>query len=132
MTKVIHESAASRSQQKAQYEQEIGSVRAAYEQANAAKIQCEQAMASMREVGERRLRELDSECGHAREQQQALMQMRSVARTFTLSGTVQLEDVEWHEGRHELFDQLLDDCACECERLDEGGRSLDGSVKALP
>eukprot|EP00971_Amphidinium_carterae_P070996 1403781-Amphidinium_carterae.1 len=58
--------------------------------------------------------------------------MRSVARAFTLSGTVQLEDVEWHDGRRELFDQLLNDCACECERLDEGGRSLDGSVRAQP
>eukprot|EP00971_Amphidinium_carterae_P048788 961535-Amphidinium_carterae.3 len=30
------------------------------------------------------------------------MQMRSVGRAFTLSGTVQLEDVEWHDGRREL------------------------------
>eukprot|EP00971_Amphidinium_carterae_P141467 2803040-Amphidinium_carterae.1 len=53
-----------------------------------------------------------------------MMQMRSLARAFTLSGTVQLEDIEWHEGRHELFDQLLDDCACECERMDAGGSPL--------
>eukprot|EP00971_Amphidinium_carterae_P344998 6485706-Amphidinium_carterae.1 len=87
----------------------------------------------MRVVGERQLKELGSECGQVKEQCQALlMQTRSLARAFTLSGTVQLEDVEWHDGRRELFDQLLDDCTCECERLDEGGRSLDGGVKAQP
>eukprot|EP00971_Amphidinium_carterae_P136475 2704150-Amphidinium_carterae.1 len=61
-----------------------------------------------------------------------MMQMRSVARAFTLSGTVQLEDVEWHEGRHKLFDELMDQCACEVERLDAGGISLDGGVRAQP
>eukprot|EP00971_Amphidinium_carterae_P162291 3217143-Amphidinium_carterae.1 len=43
-----------------------------------------------------------------------------------------VEDVEWHEGRHELFDELMDQCACEVERLDAGGRSLDGGVRAQP
>eukprot|EP00971_Amphidinium_carterae_P324453 6447967-Amphidinium_carterae.1 len=46
--------------------------------------------------------------------------------------TVKLEDVKWHHGRHELFDELQDQCACKVERLDEGGRSLDGEVRALP
>eukprot|EP00971_Amphidinium_carterae_P136591 2706352-Amphidinium_carterae.2 len=68
MTRVIQESAASRSQLKAQYEQELGSVRAAYEQTNAARIDGEQALASMREAGERQLSELGRECGHWREQ----------------------------------------------------------------
>eukprot|EP00971_Amphidinium_carterae_P349314 6490958-Amphidinium_carterae.1 len=134
MAKVVNESATSRSQLKAQFEQDIGSVRpAAYEQEHAARINSEQALASMRQAGGRQLQELDSECGHLKEQYEALtMQMRSVARAFTLPGTIRLEDVEWHDGRRELFDQMLDDCACECETLDEGGFLPDGSVKALP
>eukprot|EP00971_Amphidinium_carterae_P331603 6465277-Amphidinium_carterae.1 len=59
MTKVIDESAASRNQLKAQFEQEIASVRAACEQEHAARIDGEQALASMRDAGGRQLQELD-------------------------------------------------------------------------
>eukprot|EP00971_Amphidinium_carterae_P245004 4864562-Amphidinium_carterae.1 len=65
------------------------SVRAAYEQEHAARINSEQALESMREAGGRQLQELGSECGHMKEQYELMtMQMRSVARAFTLSGTV--------------------------------------------
>eukprot|EP00971_Amphidinium_carterae_P237389 4712371-Amphidinium_carterae.1 len=70
MTKVVNEAAASRSQLKAQFEQEMGSVRAARQ--NRLWRRCEKS---------------------------------------EINRTVQLEDVEWHEDRRELFDQLLDDCA---------------------
>eukprot|EP00971_Amphidinium_carterae_P096666 1913333-Amphidinium_carterae.2 len=117
MTKFVNEATASRSQLKAQFEQEMGKVRAAGKQEHAARTQAEQALVSMREARDRRLQELNSKCGCLKEQCHAwMMQMRSAARAFKLSGTVQLEDVEWHKGRHKLFDQLLDDCACECER----------------
>eukprot|EP00971_Amphidinium_carterae_P242009 4804924-Amphidinium_carterae.4 len=133
MSKVIDESAASRDHLKAQYEQEIQSVRAAWEEERAAGTGVEQAMASMRDAGGRQLQELESECKHLKEQHESIvMQMRSVARAFTLSGTVQLEDVEWHDDRQELFDQLMDDCAGECAMMGDRGILSDGSDKALP
>eukprot|EP00971_Amphidinium_carterae_P184309 3659118-Amphidinium_carterae.1 len=97
---------------KAQFEQELGTLRAAGEQEHAARNQAEQALLSMREAGDRRYQELDSKSRHWKEQCDAwMMKMRSMARAFTLSGTVKLEDVGWHEGRHELFDELMDQCA---------------------
>eukprot|EP00971_Amphidinium_carterae_P065411 1295915-Amphidinium_carterae.1 len=66
MTKVVNEATESRSQQKAQYEhelgrlhEELGKLREAGEQEHAAKNQAEQNMRSMQEAGDRRFQELD-------------------------------------------------------------------------
>eukprot|EP00971_Amphidinium_carterae_P047823 941663-Amphidinium_carterae.1 len=54
----------------------------------------------------------DREVTHMKEHCEALeTQMRSVARALTMKGTLSREDIEWHDGRHDLFDQLMDDCA---------------------
>eukprot|EP00971_Amphidinium_carterae_P128770 2550524-Amphidinium_carterae.1 len=77
MTKVVNETAASRSELKAQFEHELGEVRAAGEREHAARIQAEQASVSMREAGDRRFQELNSEGSHMKEQCDAwMMQMR--------------------------------------------------------
>eukprot|EP00971_Amphidinium_carterae_P147026 2913583-Amphidinium_carterae.1 len=56
----------------------------------------------------------DRECGHMKEHCEALQtQMRSIARALTMNGTLSRGDIEWHDGRHDLFDQLMDDCAGE-------------------
>eukprot|EP00971_Amphidinium_carterae_P038833 763116-Amphidinium_carterae.1 len=50
-----------------------------------------------------------------------------------LKGTLSRNNIEWHDGRHDLFDQLMDDCAGEmAEVCDEVGEPLEGSVTALP
>eukprot|EP00971_Amphidinium_carterae_P147797 2929613-Amphidinium_carterae.1 len=54
----------------------------------------------------------DRECGHMKEQCEALeTQLRSIARALTMKGTLSRNNIEWHDGRHDLFDQLMDDCA---------------------
>eukprot|EP00971_Amphidinium_carterae_P043664 859468-Amphidinium_carterae.1 len=105
MTKVVKKATESRSQQKAQFEHKLGRLCEAGKQEHAARAQAEQTIRSMQEAGDRRCQELDSEARHLKEQCDTwMMQMKSIARAFTLSGTVKLEDVEWHHGRHELFD----------------------------
>eukprot|EP00971_Amphidinium_carterae_P076891 1518926-Amphidinium_carterae.3 len=69
------------------------------------------------------LAERDRVCGHMREHCEALeTQMRSVARA----------DIEWHDGRHDLFDQLMDDCAGEMAECSDGDLNLEGPGTALP
>eukprot|EP00971_Amphidinium_carterae_P154222 3058647-Amphidinium_carterae.1 len=57
--------------------------------------------------------------------------MRSVARALTMKGSLCREDIEWHDGRHDLFDQLMDDCAGEMGEID-GGMILEGPDTAPP
>eukprot|EP00971_Amphidinium_carterae_P157318 3118831-Amphidinium_carterae.1 len=75
MTKVVKEATESRSQQQAQYEQELGKLqeelgrlREAGEQEHSAKNQAEQQVRSMQEAGDRWFQELDSEARHWKEQ----------------------------------------------------------------
>eukprot|EP00971_Amphidinium_carterae_P151438 3002532-Amphidinium_carterae.1 len=69
---------------------------------------------------------------HLKEHCQALeTQMRSVARALTMKGTLSRSEIEWHDGRHDLFDQLMDDCAGEIGDV-EGGTYLEGPDTAPP
>eukprot|EP00971_Amphidinium_carterae_P338355 6475626-Amphidinium_carterae.2 len=83
---------------------------------------------------DRELTERARECGHMKEHCEALeTQLRSIARALTLKGTLSRDSIEWHDGRHDLFDQLMDDCAGEMADVgDEVGEPLEGSVTALP
>eukprot|EP00971_Amphidinium_carterae_P157102 3113977-Amphidinium_carterae.1 len=87
---------------------------------------------SMQDAGDRRFQKLGSKGRHWKKQCEAwMMQTKSIARAFTLLGTVKLEDVEWHHGRRKLFDELLDQCACKVERLDKGGKFVETHHKCV-
>eukprot|EP00971_Amphidinium_carterae_P113983 2258523-Amphidinium_carterae.1 len=49
-----------------------------------------------------------------------------------MKGTLSRGDIEWHDGGHDLYDQLLDDCAGKMEEYVKGGPTLEGPVTALP
>eukprot|EP00971_Amphidinium_carterae_P183522 3642788-Amphidinium_carterae.1 len=58
-------------------------------------------------------------------------QLRSIARALTMNGTLNRSDIEW-QIRHDLFDQLMDDCAGEMAECCDGDLNLEGSGTALP
>eukprot|EP00971_Amphidinium_carterae_P023945 472394-Amphidinium_carterae.2 len=49
-----------------------------------------------------------------------------------MKGTLIRGDTEWHDGRHDLFDQIMDDCAGEMAECGDGDLNLEGSGTALP
>eukprot|EP00971_Amphidinium_carterae_P214423 4255322-Amphidinium_carterae.1 len=89
---------------------------------------------AVKEKYDRELTERACECGHMKEHCEALeTQLRSIARALTMKGTLSRSDIEWHDGRHDLFDQLMDDCAGEMAEFgDMADENLEGSVTALP